>query len=124
MSSWKIPSAVKCFDHFESFTLQDNTFFGVELKFGGSHEGGDYFFSHSIKHQHNVLNTLILADQRCRVSCTESYVVEFHGKAKKAECGRSKGVLWIHRRVVEQRVCKRAVLGKQCDDGQPVWILD
>ncbi len=45
MSSSKIPSAVKMLDYFESFTLQKNTFFGMEVKFGGSHEGGEYCLS-------------------------------------------------------------------------------
>jgi hypothetical protein len=37
---------------------------------------GSYFF------RHNVLNTLILVDQRCRMTCTESYAIELHGKAR------------------------------------------
>ncbi len=38
-------SSKKMLDYCESFTLQENTFFGMEVKFGGSHEGGKYCLS-------------------------------------------------------------------------------
>jgi len=78
------PVSGKMFDHFESITLKDNTFFGAELKFGtsASHEGGDYHFNHGRQHTHSLVNNLILADQRCRLSCTENYVIEFFGDSK------------------------------------------
>jgi hypothetical protein len=72
------------FDNYGSITFEDNTFFGVELKFGNaaSHEANEYHFTHSPKHTHSLVNNLLLADQRCRMTCTENYVVEFFGRSK------------------------------------------
>ena len=71
--SVETPITGKLVDGYRSITMRDNVLLGIEVRFGGTRRGGasgPYYFKPSRSDTYTFTDNLLLAEQRCRMTCT------------------------------------------------------